>query len=159
MRNSVLAGTVQVDMAKPRWTIAAVALVMVAMLLGCSQRRTPSAAGGSLSSGPTVSPSPSSVPTVRPTPTDPAGSGVSSPPTTGTPAGGTTLQGTVSEDESQKGCFLLAAQDHRIYLLLGGDRQLVAAGARLEVVGRAAPGLATTCRQGIPFEVSQARRI
>jgi len=138
--------------------LTAAGVVTVAVLTACSHSGSPAGAGGSLSSGPSTAP-PASASTVAPAPTTPAGSGVTNPPITGTPAGGTTLQGTVSEDENQKGCFLLAAQDHRIYLLLGGDRQLVAAGGRLEVDGRAAPGLVTTCRQGIPFEVSQARRI
>jgi len=138
--------------------ITTVGVVAAVVLTACSHGDSRSAGGGSLSSGPTPSPAaPAS--TVAPTPADPSGSGVPHSPITGTQNGGTTLQGTVAEDENQKGCFLLAADDHRISLLLGGDRQLVAAGGRLQVVGRAAPGLASTCRQGIPFVVSQARRI
>jgi hypothetical protein len=147
-------------MARSRW-IAAAGLFAAALLTGCSHGGSPSAAGGSLSSGPTSVTTPST----SAAPSAPAGATATQPPAgggtpvTGGAAGDLSLQGIAHEDEQQKGCILLSAQDHRVYLLLGGDRQLIAAGGELRVDGRAAPGLATTCRQGIPFQVSQASRI
>lgn len=69
-----------------------------------------------------------------------------------------TIRGTVSEGV-ELGCMLLTAEDGKIYLLLGGDRALIGKSGRLEVVGKAQPGLATTCQQGIPFKVSQVKAI
>jgi hypothetical protein len=57
------------------------------------------------------------------------------------------------------GCILLDTGDGEPYLLLGGDRSLIGSGRRLEVVGTPQPDLMTTCQQGIPFVVTQARAI
>ena len=73
-------------------------------------------------------------------------------------AGQVTIRGQV-EAGVEAGCVLLKAEDGQAYLLVGGDRMLIAAGGRLEVVGEPQPGLMTTCQQGIPFQVAQARRI
>jgi hypothetical protein len=59
----------------------------------------------------------------------------------------------------EAGCMLLKADNGPLYLLLGGDRGVIAQGGRLEVVGRPMPGLMTTCQQGTPFRVSQTRRL
>jgi hypothetical protein len=58
-----------------------------------------------------------------------------------------TLTGTV-EAGVERGCLLLDG-----YLLLGGDRTLIVAGARVTVTGRPEPGTLTTCQQGTPFRV------
>ena len=43
-------------------------------------------------------------------------------------------------------------------LLIGGPRDLLKPGARVEVTGHAEPGMMTTCQQGTPFVVESARR-
>ena len=55
--------------------------------------------------------------------------------------------------------MLLNADDGQAYLLIGGDRQLIRSGARLEVTGQVQPGLMTTCQQGTPFTVATVRKI
>jgi hypothetical protein len=55
--------------------------------------------------------------------------------------------------------MILNAEDGHRYLLLGGDRSLISAGKRLQVIGRPQPGLMTTCQEGTPFKVSQVRAI
>ncbi|WP_438872242.1 hypothetical protein [Paractinoplanes rishiriensis] len=54
----------------------------------------------------------------------------------------------------EPGCLLLDD-----YLLVGGDREVIRAGARLEVTGRVVPDLMTTCQQGTPFVVASARPV
>jgi hypothetical protein len=44
------------------------------------------------------------------------------------------------------------------YLLVGGPRDVLTAGARVTVTGRVEPGMMTTCQQGTPFTVETARR-
>ncbi|GLZ35109.1 hypothetical protein Lesp02_72960 [Lentzea sp. NBRC 105346] len=63
-----------------------------------------------------------------------------------------TLHGTV-EAGVEAGCLLLNG-----YLLLGGDHDVVVAGAEVVVEGTPAPGTMTTCQQGIPFHVTKAER-
>jgi hypothetical protein len=55
--------------------------------------------------------------------------------------------------------MLLKVENGPLYLLIGGDRTMIAQGGRLEVVGRPVPDLMTTCQQGTPFKVSQTRRL
>ncbi|HWD42464.1 MAG TPA: hypothetical protein VHM23_01865 [Actinomycetota bacterium] len=84
-------------------------------------------------------------PTTSPTsPTGPA-------PTTGPPsaAGEVTVTGTVSEGV-EPGCLLLGG-----YLLVGGDRSKLQAGARVAVTGRVDRGLLSTCQQGEPLVVTR----
>jgi hypothetical protein len=70
---------------------------------------------------------------------------------------GLTLYGVAHAGE-QPGCFLLTATDNRVYLLLGGDRQIITAGGQLAVTGMIVPGLLTSqCRDGIPFQVTSVR--
>lgn len=87
-----------------------------------------------------VSPAPS----VVQVPTEPAP--IKSLPT-GAPAAPMTLSGTV-EAGVEANCLLL-----RGYLLLGGDRTALRAGATVTVTGRVARDLLTTCQQGTPFTV------
>jgi hypothetical protein len=62
-----------------------------------------------------------------------------------------TLTGTVTAGVEPH-CLLLDG-----YLLVGGDRAVIRAGARLTVTGRVAPDLVTTCQQGTPLVVTTAR--
>jgi hypothetical protein len=64
-----------------------------------------------------------------------------------------TLTGIVAAGvESQ--CLLLGE-----YLLVGGDRAVLRAGARVAVTGRVVPDLMTTCQQGTPFVVISVQLI
>jgi photosystem II stability/assembly factor-like uncharacterized protein len=51
------------------------------------------------------------------------------------------------------GCLLLASDRGRTWLLVGGDRAVLAAGARVRVVGEPVPDRAGGCRQGEPLRV------
>jgi hypothetical protein len=62
-----------------------------------------------------------------------------------------TLTGTVTAGV-EHGCLLLGE-----FLLIGGNRAVVRAGARVTVTGRVVPDLVTTCQQGTPFVVASAR--
>ncbi len=62
-----------------------------------------------------------------------------------------TLTGTVTAGVEHQ-CLLLDG-----YLLVGGDRTLIRAGAHLTVTGRVVPDLVTTCQQGTPLVVTSAR--
>ncbi|MBB4693526.1 hypothetical protein BKA14_003674 [Actinoplanes abujensis] len=62
-----------------------------------------------------------------------------------------TLTGTVTAGAEHQ-CLLLEG-----YLLVGGDRAVIRAGARLTVTGRVVPDLVTTCQQGIPLVVTSVR--
>jgi hypothetical protein len=68
------------------------------------------------------------------------------------PSGQVTVTGTVMEGV-EPNCLLLDA-DGRQYLLVGGDRSELQAGARVAVTGRVDRGLASTCQQGEPLVVS-----
>jgi hypothetical protein len=59
-----------------------------------------------------------------------------------------TLTGTITAGVEHR-CLLLDG-----YLLVGGDRTVIRAGARVTVTGRIVPDLVTTCQQGIPFMVT-----
>ncbi|MGC4809311.1 hypothetical protein ACLQ29_02110 [Micromonospora sp. DT228] len=83
-------------------------------------------------------------PTTRPS--NPKPGGPSTPP--GVRA--TTITGVV-QSGVEPNCVLLGD-----YLLLGGPRDVLTPGARVEVTGRAEPGMMTTCQQGTPFVVSNA---
>ncbi|QOC93651.1 hypothetical protein [Micromonospora craniellae] len=72
-----------------------------------------------------------------------------SPPTT---TGEMTLTGRI-EAGVEAGCLLLDG-----YLLVGGARDVLSAGASVIVTGRPNATLMTTCQQGIPFEVATAKR-
>lgn len=77
------------------------------------------------------------------------------PPGTASPAPQSlTLTGVV-EAGVEANCLVLTHQGVT-YLLLDADRAIVRPGARVTVRGRTAPGVATTCMQGLPFEVSEA---
>ncbi len=79
-----------------------------------------------------------------------------SPPGKSIPAGEKTLTGRV-EQGVEAGCMIMTTAEGT-YQLIGGDRQVVQAGAWITVRGKPNPSLMTTCQQGIPFEVTEARR-
>ncbi|HET8788809.1 MAG TPA: DUF5818 domain-containing protein [Actinomycetes bacterium] len=54
------------------------------------------------------------------------------------------------------GCLLLATDQGRPWLLVGGDRAVLAAGARVRVVGEPAPARTAGCQQGEPLRVRDA---
>jgi hypothetical protein len=60
------------------------------------------------------------------------------------------------EDGVEAGCIVLRSNG-TMYLLLGGDPQVLKSGKTLVVRGKPNPGLITTCQQGIPFQVSEVR--
>jgi hypothetical protein len=86
-------------------------------------------------------PTPMPEPTPRPT-TPPLDEETVSPK-----PGSVTLVG-VPHAGVEANCWLLDD-----YLLLGGDRELIASGERLEITGRPMQDVATTCQQGTPFEI------
>jgi hypothetical protein len=69
------------------------------------------------------------------------------------PAGEVTVSGTVVEGV-EPGCLLLDAGGEKTYLLVGGDRAELQAGAKVTVSGRVDRGLLSTCQQGEPLVVA-----
>jgi hypothetical protein len=132
---------------------------------------TPSATStGAESSGPTpsVSAAPSGVPSsvgVSPSVVPPVASPRVSPSKGGGGKGsGTsmTLTGTVTFVEVEGGCWGLKADGtdgFKTYELMGADRTMLTAGARVRVTGRVRSDVATTCQIGTPFEVASMERI
>jgi len=113
----------------------------VVLLAGCAEPGQVPAGGSS----PTPSVNSTTSPTASPT-------GSSGP----AQLGEVTVRGTVQEGV-ETGCLLLAAADGTQYLLIGGDPQVVRAGASVVVVGRLQPGMVTTCQQGTPLVVVSAQ--
>jgi hypothetical protein len=110
-------------------------LLAVLLVAGCAD---PDTDDGGTVQGPT---------TVPTTPPD-------NPPTT-TPtqsSGEVTLSGTIIEGV-EPNCLLLDA-DGRQFLLVGGSRSKLQAGARVAVTGRLDRSLLSTCQQGEPLVVS-----
>lgn len=70
---------------------------------------------------------------------------------------GMTLTGTISSGV-ESGCVLLE-QDGTTYNLVGGDREVLAEGAEVEVTGSVDEGLMTTCQQGTPFAVDTVKAL
>jgi hypothetical protein len=97
--------------------------------------------GGAAAGGATTAPTtaPGTPPVTSPTP----------------PAGGRlTVTGTVREGV-EPGCMLLdAEQGGGRYLLAGGERGELRAGARVKVTGRVDRNLLSTCQQGEPLVVA-----
>jgi Protein of unknown function (DUF5818) len=54
------------------------------------------------------------------------------------------------------GCLLLATDQGRTWLLVGGDRAVLTPGARVRVVGQPAPARTGGCLQGEPLRVRDA---
>ncbi|WP_433531490.1 hypothetical protein ACQPYA_05135 [Micromonospora sp. CA-263727] len=143
--------------------IAATALIVCTALVACGGQDT---GGGSATPTPTGASPVTELPTPDPTgpvpaPSDPVdptaplsppgerpGGGKTKPPATGE----LTLTGRI-ESGVEPGCLLLDG-----YLLLGGPRDVLTAGASVTVIGQPAPDMLTTCQQGTPFKVTSARR-
>ncbi|MFI6779774.1 hypothetical protein [Micromonospora sp. NPDC050276] len=134
------------------------ALVVCVALTACGGQGggggtpTPTPTGAqSVTSQPTPDPTPTPstiAPTVPARPKTPKPGGPSTPPG----VGATTLSGTV-QGGVEPNCVLLDG-----YLLIGGPRDVLTPGARVEVTGRVEPGMMTTCQQGTPFVVTAAHR-
>ncbi|MDG4802898.1 hypothetical protein [Micromonospora sp. WMMD980] len=125
-----------------------VALLAAVALTACAGPDDEPAGPGSTGAAPTTS-QPDPVPSASPSRPDPTWKGgASTPPGVGE----TTLSGTIRAGV-EPNCLLL--DDH---LLVGGPRDLLKAGAKVEVTGRPEPGMVTTCQQGTPFVVESARR-
>ncbi|MFC8846123.1 MULTISPECIES: hypothetical protein [unclassified Micromonospora] len=146
-------------MKTPRIIVAA--LVTCAALSACGgQGAGDDSPAPSLSGGSVVTDAPSTDPVDPSAPVPPASvppGRPSLPPKPGGPSvppgvGATTLTGTV-EAGVEPGCRLLDG-----YQLIGGPADVLVAGAKVEVTGRAQPDMLTTCQQGIPFVVESARR-
>ncbi|WBB77455.1 hypothetical protein O7606_14280 [Micromonospora sp. WMMD882] len=97
-------------------------------------------------SEPGIRPSAGPSGTGQPTQWPPGGPGKSS-----SAPGGAVVTGTVTSGV-EPGCLLLGE-----YLLVGGPRDVIKAGAKLTVTGKAQPDLMTTCQQGTPFLVETAK--
>ena len=65
-----------------------------------------------------------------------------------------TLSGTISAG-TEAGCVLLE-QDGTTYNLIGGDKDVLAEGADVEVTGKVSEDAMTTCQEGTPFQVDSA---
>ncbi|WP_410809801.1 hypothetical protein [Micromonospora sp. 067-2] len=136
------------------------ALMVCAALSACGGTdgpATPTPSGPSPVTGqptPTAS-GPATPGTSTPGPATPTSTGKPKPPggpSVPPPVGATELTGTITSGV-EPNCVLLDG-----YLLIGGPRDVLAAGARVTVTGRVAPDIMTTCQQGTPFAVETARR-
>lgn len=68
------------------------------------------------------------------------------------------VTGTV-EAGVEPGCLLLRPTgEDRVYLLIGGDRTVLTAGNKVTVRGYEKRDSMSTCQQGTPFEVIEAKR-
>lgn len=122
-------------------------LVALAVVSGCGSDQRPAATPSSpVASSPVV---PSESPAGTP----------SAPETSNQPDKGdiVELRGTV-EAGVEPGCLILQTAG-KTYGLYGGDPQVLKAGARVAVRGVPKPDMVTTCQQGIPFEVTEVRKL
>ncbi|MGH3712587.1 MAG: hypothetical protein ACRDT4_03885 [Micromonosporaceae bacterium] len=128
--------------------MASVTVVVLALgaLTGCGAGQDPGAGKAPPSGSASPSESAAPGPSLSPTP------GESKSAAKG---GGVELRGTV-ESGVEAGCLILTTGG-KTYNLIGGDRAVVKAGARVVVRGTEEPDLMTTCQQGIPFRVAEAR--
>jgi hypothetical protein len=150
-------------MGKGRRLVSAV-LLAILPLAACATTTSQSGASGPAPSasvsGSAYAPSPSGSPGAFDSPV-PSGSpvGGSNPSEGGTVGPEVTIQGTVTAGV-EIGCYILRSDDGGFsYLLLGGDRNTIMAGGRVQVTGRPAPNMMSYCQQGTPFTVTAVRRI
>ena len=115
------------------------ALCAVLLLSGCAQGSPSPGPGADMSTSPSEGPAPSEL---------------SLPPSASAKPANMTLTGLV-EAGVENGCLIMRSGG-TLYLLVGGDRDIVRAGARVRVTGRLAPDLKSYCMQGTPFQVSGA---
>jgi len=141
-----------------------VVIAVVALgLTGCANAEVPSADSTAQTPTPSstttttrTSTSPSTPPTT--TPSQPDRTSLVPQPSGVLPQLGPNeviLDGVVQEGV-EAGCLLLLSQGAQ-YLLLGGDPAVLRIGQRVIVRGKAEPGVATTCQQGVPFIVAEVR--
>ncbi|MET8348824.1 MULTISPECIES: hypothetical protein [unclassified Micromonospora] len=131
------------------------ALVVCAALSACGGTDGPATPTPSGSSPATGQPSPSAAVPPTPGPVTPTPAPTLKPPggpTVPPPVGATELTGTITPGV-EPNCVLLDG-----YLLIGGPRDVLTAGAKVTVTGRVEPGMMTTCQQGTPFVVESAHR-
>lgn len=152
------AGNVKVNMGKHRCAAAALSLLIAGSLAACGQAGRSSQPGGSVSASATPEPTASTGASPSLSPSASGQPSVGSTFTGSKGPGQMTIRGQVQEGV-EPGCMLLKSDNGTSYLLVGGDRAVISAGGRLEVVGQPQPGLMTTCQQGTPFEVAELRRI
>jgi len=122
---------------------------VVVLVLALGSCLSSCASDGTARDGSSATPTTAEEPVVPPELSDPP---VVDPPASGKPARPTRVQGVVVEGV-EAGCLLLEAGGETL-LLLGVAPGRAAVGARVEVTGTRAPGLMTTCQQGVPFQVS-----
>ena len=154
-------------MMRTRRTILA-ALIAGLVLVGCSGE----GGGGAADQGTegraqaTTTPAPAAttttlLPATTTTPSPPSETSNVPPPSVTVPPG--KLQGTqirvtgVLVDGVEPGCVLLDAGQQGPYLLIGGNKAVMRAGARVEVVGVPMDNIMSTCQQGIPLDVVSVR--
>jgi hypothetical protein len=126
--------------------VALLALAAVLLLAGCASEE----GGGSPGAAPEPTPSLRATPRPAPVPSSP-----SVPPPASGPS--VTVTGTVT-DGVEAGCRILTDdKGGGSYLLLGGDRAVLAAGRKVEVTGAVVSGIMTTCQQGRPLRVISAK--
>ncbi len=118
------------------FSVLLVPLLTAGLMTGC--------ASGSGTAGPSSGPGSASG---APAPTAP------SPSAPSPSAGDITLSGPV-EAGAEPGCLLLRANG-RVYLLTGGDKNIVKAGSTVTVRGHVVQVM-SHCMQGEPFEVTEA---
>ncbi len=120
-------------------------MITLAMTAGCGTQTAdqPGSPGTSEPSGPSVAATGTGTPTdqVRPS---------------GQRSRFTRLTGTVVAG-TETGCLLLAAEDGKTYLLIGGRPAVLRPGERVEVVGARDDTSVSTCQQGIGFLVTADR--
>jgi hypothetical protein len=123
-------------------------LLAVALLAACGDPDAGDGGAATGGSGPTTVPE--TLPTAPTTPTTKPGS----------PGGSEiTATGTL-HDGVEPGCVLLRTdQGGGVYLLVGGDRNELRAGGRVQVTGRLVPDLLSTCQEGQPLRVSSIRPV
>ena len=108
------------------------------------------------SGAPTTAPPAPATPTAPPPPATEVNPGEppqqpdNKAPGSGKPAAPMTLTGVVTSGV-EPGCILLNG-----FLLIGGPRETLRAGAKVTVTGRIQVGLLSTCQQGTPFVVETA---
>jgi hypothetical protein len=124
----------------PLRTVVGLVLAVLA-LAACAGQGTGGAAAGGATTGPVLTTTTMRSPTTRPPP----------------PGGGQlTATGTVKAGV-EPGCLLLEADQDGTYLLVGGEREELRPGARVQVTGKVARDLLSTCQQGVPLVVSSIR--
>lgn len=112
---------------------------------------SPATLSTGLTSGPTGAPGPSGTPVV------PTQSTLPLPGSSGAAGGTTTLQGTVTEGV-ESGCIVLTDDSGAALAnLQGWDLRTYPFGSSVQVTGTFEQDMMTTCQQGMPFEVIDAK--